>query len=958
MAKVDNFRRLAWPRDFLVILIFLAFTARVWKIGVQSLWFDEALSAIFAAQPVRQLLPTLVYQDLHPPLYYLLLHFWMRLVGNSEFAIRYLSLLCGLPAVPATYIFGRALFHSTVGRESEASGPKSPISSRAAIVIGLIGAFLLAFSPFMVYYSQEARMYALLATMSLFSSHALWKLLTSRQPRWWWAYVIFTTAMLYSQYFGGLVVVFQCLVVFSLLLRGNPVARKAIGAMVLVGLLYVPWLPFAYLQIERMIKVPDFWKGELSFTYVLGHIFGAFALGQFAALGNLVAAAVVIGCLLGIGILLMVRQALRHGQGEFYLLAYLLLPFLGLYALLVQNPKFTERYLIMIVPAFYLALGYGLVVLADRTRYARLSVIRWSGMLASTVIFLALVGATFSQLWQVYYGPGYRKDDNRGAIDYIEQHYQPGDVVLLMMDTRQAFEYYSHGNIPWVAIQPGTNVQAGAAMLNRALTGRKRAWLLLWNPDWADPTGYVRQALDNAYPRLPVNGGFAGLELRLYAIDGKPDFTVRTTPSIPELVNFGNRLQLLGYDLPTQTIQSGQSGQVTLYWKAITALQRDYIVSLRITDGTFYWWRHDGRPAAETYPTTSWTIGQVVSGKLSFQVPPGTPPGTYDLELGVYGQGVGADLNVLRGGVPIGTAIKFAKITVLPAATNIDPTQVALPGPRNVDFQSLLRLVGVEIDDTQVRPGSQVDLGLWWLPITQRPTDFHVQVQLQNGSFQRTVLDALPNRGRYPPNEWHAGELVGERERFIVPVDVPPGPTRVLVAVLPDGQSQPVPTPQGVSTDVGTINVIGRQIVTTPPASVAHSLNVTLGSFANLIGYDLSNPTPQPGDHLRLTLYWRAKGNSGETAYTVFAHALDSRNQIVAQQDHPPGNGNDPTTGWVEGEYVTDYYDLALPSNLAPGMYSIEVGMYNPSTGQRLPVQDADGKVTGDRIVLGTIQVQ
>ena len=955
---MHRFRRSEWLRVALVTLVFLGFAARVWQIGAQSLWFDETLSAVFARQPVWQLLPTLVYQDIHPPLYYLLLHFWMRLVGESEFGIRFLSLMCGLPAVPATYVFGRALFRDDqTGKD--VSRPEVSTGTRwdRRTAIGLIGACLLAFSPFMVYYSQEARMYALLATLSVLSSHALWKVLTTRQTRWWWGFVAFTTAMLYTQYFGGLVVIFESLVVLAVLLRGSQVARKAIGALALVALLYVPWLPFAYLQLQRLVNVPDFWKGQLSFTFVLGHIFGAFALGQFAALGKLVVVAIVIAGLLFVGILLLVRQALRRGGGELYLLAYLLIPFFGLYAALVQNPKFTERYLIMIVPAFYLAMGYGLVVLATFTRRARRPVVRWSGSAASVLIFLALLGATFSQLEQVYYGPGYRKDDNRGAIAYIEEHYQPGDVVLLMMNTSQAFEFYSHGNIPYVPIQPGTDVQAGAQQLNSALAGHKRAWLLLWNPDWADPTGYVRQALDNAYPRLPVHGGFAGLELRLFAIDGKPDFTVRTTPENTEPINFGNRLEMLGYDLPSAAIPSGQSGQVTLYWKALVAPRLDYVVSLRITDGTFYWWRHDGRPAAETYPTTSWPVGQVVSGKLPFQVPPGTPPGTYDLELGVYGQGVGADLNVLKAGVPSGTAIRFAKITVLPPVATIDPSSAHLPGARNVDFQSLLRLVGVEVDDSQTRPGGKVHIGLWWQAKTAHPPAFKVLVQVQNGSYRQTVLDALPNQGHYPSSNWQAGELVAEREWFIMPVDAPAGPTQILVSVLPEGRSQPLDSTEGSAVNIGATTVLGRRIVTTPPASIAHPLNDTLGNFANLIGYDLSTASPRPGDHVKLTLYWRAKGNSGDVEYTVFAHALDSRSQIVAQQDHPPGAGDDPTSGWVEGEYITDQYDLDLRSDLPTGVYSIEVGMYNPHTGQRLPVQDASGKVTGDRIVLGTIQV-
>jgi hypothetical protein len=93
-----------------------------------------------------------------------------------------------------------------------------------------------------------------------------------------------------------------------------------------------------------------------------------------------------------------------------------------------------------------------------------------------------------------------------------------------------------------------------------------------------------------------------------------------------------------------------------------------------------------------------------------------------------------------------------------------------------------------------------------------------------------------------------------------------------------------------------------------------------------------------------------------ETSYTVFTHLLDEAHQVRGQQDNPPVGGRYPTTLWVPDEVVVDEYALAIHPDAPPGTYLIEVGMYDPSTMQRLPVQDPTG-AAGDRVLLGKLQV-
>jgi hypothetical protein len=93
-----------------------------------------------------------------------------------------------------------------------------------------------------------------------------------------------------------------------------------------------------------------------------------------------------------------------------------------------------------------------------------------------------------------------------------------------------------------------------------------------------------------------------------------------------------------------------------------------------------------------------------------------------------------------------------------------------------------------------------------------------------------------------------------------------------------------------------------------------------------------------------------------EVGYTVFTHLLDGGEQIRGQQDNPPMGGSYPTTLWVSGEIVVDEYAIEIQGDAQPGVHAIEVGMYDPSNVQRLPVLDPTG-VMGDRVLLGNVQV-
>ncbi|RMF26414.1 MAG: hypothetical protein D6759_19705, partial [Chloroflexi bacterium] len=267
----------------LLLILLLAALLRFYRLDAQSFWNDEGNSARLAERSVTLILEGAA-GDIHPPGYYLALHTWRAVWGESEFALRSFSALCGLSIVALVYALGRALFDASVG---------------------LVAAFLAAINPFQVYYSQEARMYALLALEAVAATGLLVAGLRGRR----WAlggYALVAAAGLYTHYAFPFVLLAHNLLVLLWLVRE---ARWPLGLVqdappslllrwsavqALVLLLYLPWLPIAWRQVTGW-PVP---RESPALMSALVEIFRLLTLGRTiptsAAIGGLAAFAFLV----------------------------------------------------------------------------------------------------------------------------------------------------------------------------------------------------------------------------------------------------------------------------------------------------------------------------------------------------------------------------------------------------------------------------------------------------------------------------------------------------------------------------------------------------------------------------------------------------------------------------------------------------------------------------------------
>jgi hypothetical protein len=887
--------------------------------------------------------------DIHPPLYYYLLHLWLGPFGDSEFVLRFFSVVFGLLTVPLIYALGRRLL-------STASG--------------LLAALLLAFSPFYLWYSQEARMYTLVTFLCLLSSYLLLRALGGeRKARFLWGGYIFVNILaVYSHFYAFFVLAFQA---FFLLVWWvvNRKGDRLLAGLLSQGSVVVAYLPWSGFVLRRYAADVSYWRGELVFTEVVRKTLILFSTGHTILESRAQPIAFLYGALIlfGLVIIALYRSSLPAREWSPFLRAlfltlYLFVPLLLLFLISYQRPKFHPRYLMLASPAFFLILAGGLAGLLERGKSWRW--LPFSLGLAS-VSFLVVTSA-YSD-FNTYFDVRFTKDDFRSAARYIQTHIQDNEVVILTSGHLFPVFTYYYDRDDWYPIPDEPTLSAERVLnysvaddLNRIVAGKGGVWLLLWQDEVVDPNGFLTMMLGEEGELLPFEGGFWGLKLYHYALPTDVRFSSQPRIEYPVSVNFGDEIRLLGYSLPRKW--ANRKVEVTLYWQGLKALTEDYKISLRLRDEEgHYWGRVDARPASYWYPTMRWPPGENLFGKHTIETLPGTPPGEYQLELGIYTEENPLGLDVLdEKGTPLGKSqiIGIAEVPISEAITSFDQVEGEIQRPLQAAFDSL-ELLGYNWEEKPVQAGDTITFTLFWRALSDVARDYSFVLQLidAQGRLIESGLRYHLGTEAYPTSRWRPGEVIRGQYNYIIPawpLQPSPGKAEIRVTLL---------DPTGViwsTARLFSLEVQETERIFEPPSPQYTLPEGSLGrlvTLVRLVGYGLSANSVRPGDSFKVVLYWQALAPIVKS-YTVFAHLLDSGDQVRAQKDSVPVGGARPTTGWVPGEFIIDEYELVVEADALPGEYILEVGMYDASIGERLLALDTEGRVLDNRLVLPTkIQV-
>jgi 4-amino-4-deoxy-L-arabinose transferase-like glycosyltransferase len=952
-------------RLFLLLLILLAFALRVHKLDNFGFWTDEGLTPLRAGYSVGEILSNRVIiqegvtQDTHPPLYFLIIHFSQMLLGRSDFAFRYPSVLFGLLLVPLLFQLGRRL---------------------DGITVGFLAALLAAVNPLQIWYAQEARMYTLLVLLGAITTYLLWRALTATSlsnqalAGRLLLYFLFAGLAIYTQYTAVFLVGIQ-LIFWAWLLwqRGE---RRLILVTAVAGLLIaVPLLPYT---------VPRLFTGaETNYFYVppwimLQDVVHGFGLGMTVDFSRWEIKLIDLGLafLLFIGAAGFRRsrqvtaqiapaglqtvpatagraerlQKQRDGLTRSFILSYLLAAALGLMLASLIKPMYMgARHIMIGSPAFFLLAARGFMMLPERPR-----------QLPTLLAALILLAGPAISLHNLYFNPLYAKDDVRMLIGYIEQRAGSSDLVLYNNAVLMAlhWHYQKRPDLPVTAlpVYPYSSGPDTVAQLEALAEEYGRIWYVTDPPaDGRDKEGLVTGWLaQNAVPVAgqPAHGRTMPVESIAYqtssrqiaALPGDASSLELDWPGLPALHGFRADFAQPA-QLPTLWVELfWQGGQAPSPSQQLQFALRDPGGNQRLSSS------HPVQPAVRA--DSGWPDRGLVRLNYSLPIPPGTPPGRYDLLLQAWDSVAGT----------AGEWQKLGDISLGSSAGWPVPAKPPLQEAGHLSFATGMKLLGISTADPTVRPGHPLPLSLYWQQSRDAPVSnlrYYLEVINSRGEVVRSQSDTV-GPAWLSPAEWSDGAFMVQHTGLYFPAHMAPGLYRLRWRLLNGEETipgRPSWRPWSSETIVyGSVRVEPwPQETTVPPEATA--VQATFGPAILLSGYQLGEQPATAGEALELTLYWQAQ-KVPDDHYQVFVHLVaGSDGQIAQQIDRIPVDWLRPTQGWRPGEVLTDRYRLLLPAELAPGTYNIVVGLYEPESWQRLPVIYQGESQRHDQLILTTIRV-
>ncbi|MBC7810076.1 MAG: glycosyltransferase family 39 protein [Burkholderiales bacterium] len=892
----------------LIALIVAAFAVRLYGIENQSIWFDEGWSAYAANRPT--LIEAAFADATNPPLYYLLLNSFTRLSGDSVLSLRWVSLAFGVLVVPLAYQLGRRTFGENAGRYA---------------------ALLTTFSPLLWWASQEARMYTLLAVLVLIAALAWHELLRGHESKRVWLTLLGAElALLYAHNTGPVAALWlNAVTLCAWLIRRDfqrPNSGRWVERQIVVGMLWLPYLLLRFLSLleanSALVRRP-----QLNAEF-LSRLWQAFWAGPWEMVGREAAInglSVVLFVLAVSGILATLIRA-RHVAtlqkrwtvGWFVLHVVLLIGGVVVGLSLLGN-ELHGRYLVMAAPLLLVLIGAGIASLPALLQYAAAGV--FVGSFALAVILAQ--------------NPLYQHDDVRGMV----QHYAD---TLSADDTVVAWSYADRYDLRYYWDRLG--VQARLLILPEGINPFRRPlgavtgphsgmlWidlpqsgdvdLNIWFTQRADYRGMVTCLLGRGTTRLPTEFTTYGMSSLHYREPQLIDPVMQQTDIVFEDANAPLARIYELEQMPSMRVDQGLCLPIGLQ------LLRDTDADLKaalIARNSLGWEvaQVDAVFATTAQQVTSdlnnmtwmWPWGGMVNAYPLLRLPYGAPPGDYEILLRIYDeQFAPSGYDPVRSDTGVGKDYSLGMWTTVGGAEWLETGRETQLAERvNLPISDDLTLLAIEQGANapiSTFNGDVLRLSLLW-----EGTDALPDLTLigANEAWRVTV----------PANLTSHDDVTLDWREIRIPPDAESG---VALLTLPDG------------------TIIGRYDMHHIPAQFeppvfATPVDAELPSIGVLTGFTLESESFRRDAPVPVTLIWRASA-AAETSYTVFVQLVSADGQVIAQSDSLPNGGVRPTTGWRDGEYITDGHELQFNGATVPGPATLIAGMYDAQSGQRLRFAD------------------
>ncbi|PKL69640.1 MAG: glycosyl transferase [Methanomicrobiales archaeon HGW-Methanomicrobiales-1] len=373
----------------LIILTIFGLLLRFYNLGLNSLWLDEASTNTFAIMSIPDIWKATAGGEFNPPLFYWLEHL-MLVFGNNEFTLRFIPALLGVLTIPLIYFAGKEFMDRNVG---------------------IIAAAAFAFSPFLIYYSQEARAYSMMLFFVAFALVFYFKALKTNDLKNWALFGILSALAFWSHFYAFVII--ASLILYALFLQVENFRKNlqnikmiALSIVVFVVLCFPLILLAIQLFATRTSSAPAFG------IQGLGIISETFR--ELSGFSDIPMFLLLILFIIGI-----IQAFLIDKKKGIFLVTLTVLTFVISFILSYKMPM-VPRYLIFFNTIFFLgvAASYGIFYRLINNR----GVVY--GFMALLIIISAPTLAT-------YYS-GYSKDDWRGFSSQMQKITQSGDLVIVV----------------------------------------------------------------------------------------------------------------------------------------------------------------------------------------------------------------------------------------------------------------------------------------------------------------------------------------------------------------------------------------------------------------------------------------------------------------------------------------------------------------------------------------------
>jgi hypothetical protein len=748
-------------------LLLLAFALRAHRLAYDSIWWDEGFSIWMGRMPIAQMMLQTAH-DAHPPLSYAMLHGWIGLVGNEEFALRMQSVLLGVLTTAAAYQIGRI----AGGRQA-----------------ALAGALLTAVMRLPVWWSQEVRMYA---PAAMFAGFALWAalhLFTSRHREWRWALVLAVSlgAGLMTLYlFVGVVLALNLAFLYAFLIRADRwrLAVRWVAAQAGALAIFVPWVVFAYQYLPSW-AAPE---APVTLLYVAKLYLSAVFLGIATDLDRyllLLIAALIV--LIGSAAVAWIASHRRTRVVWVTLVIGVLLPPILVYLLSIPRGQFnyptpSPRYFLLLSTPVYVLIGWG------ATSLQRLSSRGWIRFVSLTILAWSVAVAGWSL--SIYYPGLHLVDDYQSIAATLEAFRQPRDSVVLNNDTDwPIFDYHYQGEYGHDISQTQrvADEKYARGLLRPYQKGHDGLWLVQTRyADVTDPDNYLWQwAREHAWGKRHYS--FPEGDLWFFAFNADRALppamdTVQAWPEIFQPVEdapIADGVRLIGFTQPVPQVYSGDLLVVGLGWHVDAGMRGSWPVALKgiASDGT------------ELF-SQSVQLEDTGEGDRFLPVKVFVPPGLPEQEAQIV--------------FAAGTTWQPLQTVHIRARPGQPLEQAIIPPDAQqamIRFGDSITLAAIDLPaQTTWKPGEGLPITLYWQTAGVIPDRYKAFIHVIGTAYDPSdnsniwgQQDQEPRNAERPTTSWRPGETIADDYLIPIQADTPPGRYTIQLGLyLPlEGQRLP-----------------------------------------------------------------------------------------------------------------------------------------------------------------------